>query len=177
MSIVDIALGIILIIAFIAGLRKGLFVALASLVGLIAGVYGALYFSDFAAGYISNWFNWSEQTVNLAAFAATFVGIVYLISMAGKFLTKVADMAFLGAINKILGGIFQALTVGFILSVVIMFMNSSDTMASIIPESQTEDSVLYPKVASLAPMVLPHIIEGVEQLKNPEDDSEESALK
>lgn len=177
MSIVDIALGIILIMAFITGLRKGLFVALASLVGLIVGVYGALYFSDFAAGYISRWFDWSEQTVNLAAFAVTFVGIVYLIATAGKLLTKVADMAFLGSINKILGGVFQALTVGFILSIVIMFMNSSPTMSSIIPESQTEDSVIYPKVASLAPMVLPHIIDGVEQLKKPGEETDESALK
>ena len=174
MSIVDIALGIILIMAFITGLRKGLFVALASLVGLIVGVYGALYFSDFAAGYISRWFDWSEQTVNLAAFAVTFVGIVYLISTAGKLLT---NMAFLGSINKILGGVFQALTVGFILSIVIMFMNSSPAMSSIIPESQTEDSVIYPKVASLAPMVLPHIIDGVEQLKKPGEETDESALK
>ena len=89
-------------------------------IGMIVGVYGALYFSDFAAGYISRWFDWSEQTVNLAAFAVTFVGIVYLIATAGKLLTKVADMAFLGSINKILGGVFQALTVGFILSIVIM---------------------------------------------------------
>ena len=123
MNLLDIILGIILIMAFVSGMKKGLFVTLASLIGLILGIIGALYFSDFAAGYLYKWFNWSEQTVNITARAITFVAIVILISWAGKFLTKMADFAFLGVFNKILGGVFNALIAAFIVSVLFMFFN------------------------------------------------------
>ena len=57
MNSTDIVLGVILLLAFYSGFKKGLFVTLASLVGLIAGVYGAVYFSDYAGAYIAQWFD------------------------------------------------------------------------------------------------------------------------
>jgi membrane protein required for colicin V production len=80
MSLVDIILGILLLFAFYTGIKKGLFVTLASLIGIIAGVYGAVYFSHYAAGYLMDYFNWKEQTINLAAFALTFLVIVLVVS-------------------------------------------------------------------------------------------------
>lgn len=162
-----------MLIAFYMGYKRGLFVALAGLIGLVAGVYGAIYFSDFAAGYISQWFDWSEQTVNLVAFAITFLAIVFLISAAGKFLTKIADFAMLGILNKLLGGVFNALKYAFIISVVFMFVNASETY-SILSEEKRSDSVLYTPVASLAPLVLPHILIEVNNFR---DDSEENNSK
>lgn len=169
MNVLDIILGIILIISFISGMKKGLFVTLASLIGLVLGVIGALYFSDFAAGYIYEWFNWSEQTVNIAARAVTFVAIVIIISWAGKFLTKMADFAFLGVFNKILGGVFNALISAFIVSVLFMFFNYWNPTDYVIPEEKKDNSYLYYPVASLAPMVLPHLIEGVEDYNTSEE--------
>ena len=160
MNLIDIVIGVILLIAFYVGYKKGLFVALAGLVGLIAGVYGAIYFSDYAARYISSWFDWSEQTVNLVAFAITFLAIVFIISAAGKFFTKIADFAMLG----------NALKYAFIISVIFMFVNASETY-SILSEEKREESVLYEPVASLGPMILPHILKEVDNFRN-ENNSE-----
>ncbi|MCW9036370.1 CvpA family protein [Altibacter sp.] len=174
MNIVDIILGIILIMGFFSGFRKGLFVALASLVGIVAGVYGALYFSDFAAAHISQWFDWGAQTTQLVAFAVTFLLIVFVISLAGKFLTKIADFAMLGIINKVLGGIFSTLAYAFILSVVFMFVSASSSLSGyVISEERKAESVLYEPIASLAPMVLPHILREVDRY---ETEQEEEAL-
>ncbi|MCB0383139.1 MAG: CvpA family protein, partial [Psychroserpens sp.] len=49
MAIIDIILGALLLFGLIRGFLKGLFVEVASLVALIAGVYGAIHFSNFAA--------------------------------------------------------------------------------------------------------------------------------
>ena len=174
MNILDIVLGIILLVAFFSGLKKELFVTLSSFIGLIAGVYCAIYFSNFAAEYLSQWFNWSEQTTNLAAFAVTFLGVLLLISTAGKFLTKIADMAFLGIFNKILGGAFQALMVAFILSVVFMFLNSSETTENLISDEKKESSYLYTPVASLAPLLVPYILKEVEDLREKSDSDNET---
>ena len=175
MNTIDIVLGIILLIAFVVGFKKGLFVALAGLIGIIAGVYGAVYFSEYAAGYIAGWTDWNEQTVNLTAFAVTFLLIVLVISMAGKALTKIADFAALGIINKLLGGVFNVLKFAFIVSVVFMFVNASPTF-SILSEEDREESVLYAPVASLAPLVVPYILHEVDGFDTEEDDTESERI-
>ncbi|RMA66138.1 CvpA family protein [Ulvibacter antarcticus] len=185
MSAVDIVLGVILLFSFYTGWKKGLFVALASLVGLIAGVYGAIYFSHFAGAYLAKSFDWSEQTLNLAAFAVTFLIIIFVVSLAGKLLTKIADFAALGFINKILGGVFNVLKFAFIISVIFMFINAStDISGMIISEDKKADSVLYEPVASIAPIFLPNLLSEVDKLRNiePEEDqdatpSEATAIK
>jgi membrane protein required for colicin V production len=173
MNIFDIVLGIILVFAFIRGMKKGLFVTLASLIGLVLGVIGAIYFSEYAAEYIYNWFNWSEQTSNIVARVVTFITVVVVINWAGKFLTKLADFAFLGIFNKLLGGVFNVLIIAFIISVVFMFFNQWNTTSYIISEEKTEDSLLYGPMIALAPMVLPDLIETVVEVEIPENILEE----
>ncbi len=176
MNTIDIVLGIILLIAFVVGFKKGLFVALAGLIGVIAGVYGAVYFSEYAAVYIAGWTDWNEQTVNLTAFAVTFLVIVIAISMAGKALTKIADFAALGIINKLLGAVFNVLKFAFIVSVVFMFVNASPTF-SILSEEDRADSVLYTPVASLAPLVVPYILNEVDAFDNEEEMEEQNQVE
>ncbi len=168
MNLLDIILGLILILSFISGMKKGLFVTLASFIGLILGIIGAVYFSDFAAGYLYEWLSWNEQSINMLARLVTFVAIVMLISWAGKFLTKMADFAFLGIFNKILGGVFNALISAFIISLIFMFFNHWNPTNFVIPEKKKENSYLYGPVASLAPFVVPNLIEEVENLEIPE---------
>ena len=107
MNSIDIVLGIILIYAFYRGIRKGLFATLASLIGLIAGVYGAIHFSHFAANLLSKTLQWSPEIINLTAFGVTFLIILIVVNLAGKILTKIADFAALGLVNKLLGGVFN----------------------------------------------------------------------
>jgi membrane protein required for colicin V production len=123
MNLLDIILGIILVFSFFQGMKKGLFVTLASLIGLVLGVIGAIYFSEYAASYINDWFSLNKQTIDFAAMAVTFVAIVIIVNWAGKFLTKIADFAFLGVFNKILGGVFNMIISAFIVSVIFMFFN------------------------------------------------------
>ena len=123
MNLLDIILGIILIFSFFQGTKKGLFVTLASLIGLVLGIIGAIYFSDYAANYINEWFSWKEQTTSFVAMAVTFIAIVIIVNWAGKFLTKIADFAFLGIFNKLLGGVFNMIISAFIVSVIFMFFN------------------------------------------------------
>lgn len=169
MNLLDIILGIILAFAFIRGMKKGLFVTLASFIGLVFGVIGAIYFSEYAANYINEWFSLSEQTSYFAAKAVTFIAIVFIINWAGKFLTKIADFAFLGVFNKILGGVFNMLISAFIVSVIFMFFNQWNATNYVISEEKKENSYLYEPVASLAPMVLPDLVEDVENMDLPKD--------
>lgn len=165
MNTVDIVIVLIFLLAFFWGFKKGFLLTLTSLIGLILGVYVATYYSHFMGGYLAEWFNWSGNTTKWVAFALTFLVVVLLLNLVGKFLTTVADFTALGLLNKLLGGVFSTLQYAFILSVVFLFFNGPNFTGFVISEERKENSKLYGTIASFAPMVLPQIIEKFEILK------------
>lgn len=159
MNILDIIILILLALGLINGLRKGFFVEVASLVALIAGVYGAIHFSDFAADFLMEKVDWNERTVNITAFIITFVVIVLLIALAGKALTKLADFAALGMLNKLLGGLFGLLKMAVILSVILMIFDILNITLPFTDKEHQEESMIYEPVKSLVPTIFPIILE------------------
>ncbi|MCA0152568.1 CvpA family protein [Winogradskyella vincentii] len=160
MSIIDIILGALILFGLIRGAMKGLFVEIASLLALVLGIYGAIHFSYFAAGFLESEVDWNEKTINIVAFAITFVIIVLAISLAGKALTKLADFAALGLLNKLLGGAFGALKIGLILSILLIVFNKLNKTLPFVDKEDLEESVLYEPVKSLAPMIFPTLIKS-----------------
>jgi len=158
MNVLDIALGALILFGLVRGLMKGLFVEVASIVALIVGIYGAIYFSDFAAEFLESRVEWDEQYINITAFAVTFIIIVIAIAMAGKALTKLADFASLGILNKLLGGVFGALKVGLILSIVLIVFNKMNSTIPLVEEHEIKDSILYNPVKSIAPFIFPNFV-------------------
>nr|WP_321228990.1 CvpA family protein [uncultured Psychroserpens sp.] len=174
MAIIDIILGALLLFGLIRGVMKGLFVEVASLVALVAGVYGAIHFSNFAAEFLDSRLDWEEKYINIVAFAVTFVIIVLIIALAGKALTKLADFAALGIINKLLGGVFGALKIGLILSILLIVFDNMNNAIPFADKEDLEDSILYKPVKGLAPLIFPGILnKGKEDSdENPETNSE-----
>ncbi|MBR9913587.1 MAG: CvpA family protein [Algicola sp.] len=175
MALIDIILAALLLFGLIRGFMKGLFVEIASLVALVAGVYGAIHFSNFAASFLDSKLDWDEKYINIVAFAITFVIIVLVIALAGKALTKLANFAALGILNKLLGGVFGALKIGLILSVVLIVFDNMNNAIPFADEEDLETSILYEPVKGLAPMILPSILnKGKEDLE--EDKTSEDAI-
>lgn len=170
MNTVDIILAVILLFGLIRGFFRGFFAELASLIAFIAGIYAAVYFSHILSDFLSERVTWNIQFVNLIAFAITFILVVFLISLAGKFLTKVANLAMLGILNKLIGAVFGLLKVAFITSVIIMFFNATQEEINLVEEETLENSVLYGPVRVLAPTILPSILREAKVLDLLEED-------
>ncbi|MFD0993801.1 CvpA family protein [Tenacibaculum geojense] len=163
MNTFDIIIAALLLFGFVRGLMKGLFVEVASLVALVAGVYGAIHFSYFIGDWLKTSVSWDEKYITLAAFAATFVVIIVVIALLGKILTKIADFASLGILNKILGGVFGALKIGLILSVIFIFFGKMNDTIPFVSQEGLNESILYRPVKKIAPMLFPSIIKGDEE--------------
>lgn len=164
MSVLDIILGGFILFGIIRGFMKGLFVEIASIIALIAGIYGAIHFSNFASEFLQTRTEWNEKMINITAFVITFVVIVLAVALAGKALTKLADFAALGIINKLLGAIFGGLKIGLILSVLMIVFSRMNNTLPFMTEEDLEDSVLYHPVKAFIPMILPSILETKEAL-------------
>lgn len=170
MGVIDIVLGALILFGLVRGFMKGLFVEVASLVALVAGVYGAIHFSDFAAEFLNDKTDWDEKTISITAFAVTFVVIILAISLAGKALTKLADFAALGIINKLAGGVFGALKIAVILSVILIVFDRMNSTITFIDEENVDDSMLYIPVKSLVPMIFPDILTPKKDVETSENE-------
>ncbi len=162
MNTFDIIISALLIFGFIRGLLKGLFVEVASLAALILGVYGAIHFSYFVSSLLTNYVSWDEKYLTIAAFAITFAIIVIVIALLGKILTKIANFAALGLLNKILGGVFGALKIGLILSIVLIVFSKLNNTIPFMTQEQQEATILYEPVKNLAPLLFPNLIKVVD---------------
>ena len=168
MNIFDIIIASLLIFGFVRGVMKGLFVEVASLVALIGGIYGAIHFSYFIGDYLKEAVSWSEEYISLAAFAGTFIAILVTIALVGKMLTKLADFASLGIINKILGGVFGALKIGLILSIIFIFFGKMNDTIPFVKKETLDESILYVPVKKIAPTIFPSIIKNDDELVIPD---------
>ena len=172
MSFFDIVIGILLVWALIKGLKNGLFVELASLLALIVGLYGAIHFSYVTGAYLNEQVNWSETYVKVAAFLITFFLIVVLIQFAGKFLTKIADFAMLGLLNKIAGGIFGALKTAIILGALLIFFERVTDSFNFVDEETKKSSIFYEPIKEIGALVFSFVLEKKQTDTKPEFDSQ-----
>ena len=158
MNTFDIIIAVLLLFGFIRGLFKGLFVEVASFVALIAGIYGAIHFSHYTRELLVTRVSWDEKYLTLISFAITFIIIVLVISLAGKMLTKMANFASLGILNKLLGGIFGVLKIGLLLSIILLMFAKLNNRLPFLSEEQQESAVLYKPIKNLAPTIFPEFV-------------------
>jgi membrane protein required for colicin V production len=154
--ILDIAIAVILLIALIAGVRKGIIRQVFGLAALLLGVYGAFKFSGMAGGYLSEWFKISGHLAQGITFAVILILILFLVILIGRLAAKLISLATLGGIDKILGGIFSVLKIVCILCVLqfaVQFFNSQFHFLS----TSVESSVFYRFFDTVCRFVFPYL--------------------
>ena len=152
-------MGLLLVYGLYKGLKNGLFVEIASLAAIIIGLYGSIQFSYLTGNYLSQNMDWDENFIKLVAFIITFVAIVILVNMAGKILTKIADFAMLGILNKLAGGLFGVLKTAVILGTLLYFFESASSSFNLIENDTVAESILYKPVRDIGALVFGNVIE------------------
>lgn len=158
MGFLDIVLGLLLIYGLYRGLKNGLFVEIASIAALIAGLFGAIYFSYITGDYLAEKLSWDERYINLTAFILTFIIIVVVVQLAGKFLTKIADFAMLGLLNKIAGGLFGMLKVAVILGALLVFFDRINSNLQLVEDETVAQSILYEPIKEIGAFVFGKVL-------------------
>lgn len=169
MGILDIVLGLLLIYGLYKGLKNGLFVEIASIIALVAGLYGAIHFSYIAGDYLSENMQWNERYINITAFIITFIIIVLVVNLAGNFLTKIADFAMLGLLNKLAGAIFGALKVAVIVGALLVFFERANSSINMVKSETLEESVLYEPIKEIGAFVFSKVLKGKDENNSEEE--------
>jgi membrane protein required for colicin V production len=164
MNWLDIIICIVLLIGLYKGYLNGFFVELTSLIALIAAIYGAIYFSNFAGDWLREQVQWDDVYITIASFIITFLAIIFVITYVGKLITKVVKTVQLSFINKLAGAAFGLVKMAFLASVILMFVNSASGEFDIISTETKENSIVFEHIEPLAPFLLPKILEEADRV-------------
>lgn len=165
MSFLDIVLGVLLAYGLYQGIKNGLFVELASLISLLLGIYFAIKFSSLVGNILSEFVHWNPKTIQIFAFIITFIMVVIGINLLAKFLTGIADFAYLGWINKLGGGFFRVLKTILILSIFLNLFEKINFNITFAKKETLDNSLFYRPIQKTAGFIYPSIEKWYEDLK------------
>lgn len=166
MNYLDIVLAIFLVSGLINGVKNGFFVELASLVSMLLGIYIAIKCSYLTKAWLEMHASWNPKTVQVAAFAITFLIVVIGISLLARFFTGIANFASLGLYNKLLGGIFGILRTVLIVSVLLNLLQKINFDYTFVDKEAIEESQLYYPIQDVSKAIYPAIEEWFTAFKS-----------
>lgn len=159
---------IVVTIGFIRGFRKGLIVAIFSVVALLLGILFALKLSQLLAAWMV------EKGVGgawapMLAYIALFVGVGWLVRRGGKAIESFSEAVMLGIVNKLAGGVLFAF-IGAVVWSTVLWLAARVNLIS--PETKAS-SRTYAYIEPLAPatfekagVVLPFARDVFNELSN-----------
>jgi membrane protein required for colicin V production len=157
MGVFDIITVIALGYGIYKGITNGFFVELTSFLSLAIGLFVATKFSNYAILWFLKRYDWETKVVEVVAFTVTFVFAIIAVSLLSRFLTKIADFAHLGWLNKILGAVFSFFKFLIILSIVYnLFAVWNSKVKWLSPES-LEESITFTPIIEISHTLYPEI--------------------
>src|SRR5664279_1007810 len=147
---IDIFCCIIICLAVIQGWKKGLILALFSMVCGLVGLAAAVKLSAVLATHMKSDLHMTSRWLPVIAFVLVFVMVLLIIRWAGKLLEKLVQLVLLGWLNK-LGGILLFLILYLAVYSIILFYG---TKVQVISKQAVNDSHLYSLIAPLGPGVI-----------------------
>lgn len=158
MNFLDIIILILLAWGAYTGFRKGFVIELATLAALILGIYLAINFSWYAAGFLADNFSLGDKAISIIAFVLTFVVVVLVVHLIGKIIEKFINLILLGFLNRLAGLFFGIIKWAFLLSVILYIIHVFDEKDRfIIKEEWRQESMLYESIESFAPYIIPKL--------------------
>jgi membrane protein required for colicin V production len=162
---IDLVFLVILLWAAYKGFSKGLIIQAASLAALLLGVFGAIKFSGYTAFVLTKKLNVTGDYLQLIAFAVTFVIIVIAVHIVARITEKMVKAVALDFVNRILGLFFSTIKIAFIISIILVIINTIDYRINFMPKDKLNKSLLYKPLSALAPMIFPYFRLEYEKIK------------
>ncbi len=175
MNYIDIIIIVLIIISAVRGATKGFIYEIASLIALIAGVWGAIKFSGATETFLVNRLNFTNQYIDIIAFVITFLLIIIFIHFIGKAVEKIIETISLGAINRIFGLVFSVVKTAFILGIVIVVLEKISENVKFMPEEDIQESSFYEPLRNVTVSTFPFLVDFYEELKNKNEEREQES--
>ena len=146
MSYLDIFLIIIIGWGAYNGFLNGLVKELASILGIIFGIYLAKNYYSFLDQKLYLLFESEANYLSLISAVIIFLLTIMIFKIVASFLTKFLKLIALGLLNKIIGAIFGVLKSLLILCVIIFVFSKINNAVNIIEKDKLQESFIYTEI-------------------------------
>lgn len=159
MTTLDIILLVCFLPGIIRGLSKGFLEQALALGGVVLSVWAAFHFSGLVCTWIKPYVEMSDRALNVIAFVIILVAISLLVLLVAKLLTKVAELAMLGWLNKLLGLVFALAVNALVIGVFIILFDTVNVKFGLVKTEVLDASVVYTTLRDLSYLVFPYLKE------------------
>jgi membrane protein required for colicin V production len=136
--------------ALIKGYRKGLIIALFSIIALVIGLAAALKLSVIIAEILGHHITIATKWLPFISFILVFILAVLLVNKAGKLIEKTVKMIMMGWINRLGGILLYMLLYTIIFSIFIFYAEKIHLFNT----ATQQASQTYPYLQPLGPKVI-----------------------
>lgn len=148
MNGLDIFIIIVISLGLVRGFFRGFIKEVSSIVGVIAGFYGAYTYYQLLANYLNSWIGKWGIYVDIGSFCLIFCAIVSVTAVMAYVIREFLRVVFLGWVDRFFGVIFGAIK-GFLVASVVFVVLTTFLPGE--PEFITT-STLAPYVAHVSEM-------------------------
>ena len=157
MATLDIILLCCFIPGIIRGISKGFLEQALALVGIVLSVWAAFRFSSLVCTWLKPYVEVSETTLNVISFALILVAVSLLVFLVAKLLTKVAELAMLGWLDKTLGLVLALAVNALVIGVFIILFDTVNTKFGLVKPEVLDGSIVYTSLRDLSYLVFPYL--------------------
>ena len=157
MATLDIILLCCFIPGIIRGISKGFLEQALALAGIVLSVWAAFRFSSLVCTWLKPYVEVSEATLNVISFALILVAISLLVFLVAKLLTKVAELAMLGWLDKTLGLVFALAVNALVIGVFIILFDTINAKFGLVKPEVLDGSIVYTSLRDLSYLVFPYL--------------------
>lgn len=153
----DILTGILLLIAFINGYRKGLIMQLVGLATIIlAAIFGGRL-AEMILPEIHRLIDLSPNATRVLSFVLAFALIAIVLSLIGRLLEKFIDVVLLSFVNRLLGSVIAVGTMMLVLSILLNLVMMLDKNNTLIDRKVREESFFFERIEAVVPAIVPYL--------------------
>lgn len=148
--VIDIIFCILLLVAVVKGWRRGLVIAVFSVVALVVGLAAAMKLSTVVAAWLKDSTSISVQWLPFLSFAIVLIGVILLIRWGANLIEASLEVTLMGWINRLGGMVLYILIYTLAFSVLLFYA----AQLKLLNEETITQSVTYSKIQPLGPMVI-----------------------
>ena len=154
MSYVDLFFGLVLAWGAYSGFSKGLIKELASILGVIIGVFLAKNYYPYLDIKLKPIFESEAGFISILSAILIFLLTIMVFKIIAKFLTKFLKIIALGLLNRIIGSVFGIFKTVLLLCVLVFIFSNINNVTGLIKAEKLSQSFFYSKVEKINSLII-----------------------
>ena len=154
MSYLDLFFGLAIAWGAYSGFSKGLIKELASILGVIIGVFLAKNYYPYLDIKLKPIFESEAGFISILSAILIFLLTIMVFKIIAKFLTKFLKIFALGLLNRIIGSVFGIFKTVMLLCILVFIFSNINNVTGIIKAEKLSQSFFYSKIEKINSFII-----------------------